>query len=144
MPGRSLPRIAATELLRPQKIRRIPHIYSPAEIGRLVLAARRLTPRGTLRPQTYASLISLLAVTGMRVSEALGLRVGDVTPDGLLIRKTKFQKTRMVPLHDTALAALGSYLEQRLRMHPGGDHIFVGRNGQPLSYRAVHPSLPRC
>lgn len=122
-----------------KKIRRIPHIYSPAEIGRLVLAARRLTPRGTLRPQTYASLISLLAVTGMRVSEALGLRVGDVTPDGLLIRKTKFQKTRMVPLHDTALAALRSYLEQRLRAHPGGDHIFVGRNGQPLSYRAVHP-----
>lgn len=122
-----------------KKTRRIPHIYSPAEIGRLVLAAGRLTPGGTLRPQTYANLISLLAVTGMRVSEALKLRVDDMTPDGVIIRKTKFQKTRMVPLHDTALAALQRYMEQRLRMHPGGGHIFVGRNGQPLSYCAVYP-----
>jgi integrase len=41
----------------------------------------------------------------MRVSEALGLRLGDVTSEGLLIRKTKFQKTRLVPLHDTALVS---------------------------------------
>ena len=122
-----------------RKTRRIPHIYSPAEVGRLMLAASRLTPRGTLRPQTYATLIGLLASTGMRVSEALGLRVGDLTSEGLLIRKTKFQKTRLVPLHDTALAALRSYLERRLSMHPGGDHVFVGSNGQPLTYAAVYP-----
>jgi integrase/recombinase XerD len=122
-----------------QKARRIPHIYSPAEIGRLMLAASRLPPRGTLRPHTYATLIGLLASTGMRVSEALGLRVGDITSEGLLIRKTKFQKTRLVPLHDTALAALRSYLERRLSMHPAGDHVFVGRNAQPLTYAAVYP-----
>jgi integrase/recombinase XerD len=122
-----------------KKTRRIPHIYSPAEVSRLMLAASRLNPRGTLRPQTYATLIGLLASTGMRVSEALGLRVGDVTSEGLLIHKTKFQKTRLVPLHDTALVALRSYLERRLRMHPDGDHVFVGSNGQPLMYRAVYP-----
>jgi integrase len=122
-----------------KKTRRIPHIYSPAEVSRLMLAASRLNPRGTLRPQTYATLIGLLASTGMRVSEALGLRVGDITSEGLLIRKTKFQKTRLVPLHDTALVALRSYLERRLRMHPDGDHVFVGSNGQPLMYRAVYP-----
>jgi integrase/recombinase XerD len=122
-----------------KKIRRVPHIYSPAEVGRLMLAARRLTPRGTLRPQTYATLIGLLAATGMRISEALGLRFGDVTSEGLLIRKTKFQKTRLVPLHDTATAALRSYLQQRLRSHLGGDHVFVGSNGQPLTYGAVYP-----
>jgi integrase len=65
--------------------------------------------------------------------------VGDITSEGLLIRKTKFQKTRLVPLHDTALAALRSYLERRLSMHPGGDHVFVGSNGQPLTYGAVYP-----
>lgn len=119
--------------------RRIPHIYSPAEVSRLMLAASRLTPRGTLRPRTYVTLIGLLAATGMRVSEALGLRLDDMTSEGLLIRKTKLQKTRLVPLHDTALVALQSYLEQRLRMHPEGDHIFVGSNGQPLTYRAVYP-----
>jgi len=122
-----------------KKTRRVPHIYSPAEVGRLMLAASRLTPQGTLRPRTYLTLIGLLAATGMRVSEALGLRVDDITSEGLLIRKTKFQKTRVVPLHDTALVALQSYLEQRLRMHPEGDHIFVGSNGQPLTYRAVYP-----
>ena len=122
-----------------RKARRIPHIYSPAEVGRLMSAASRLTPRGTLRPQTYATLIGLLAATGMRVSEALGLRLDDLTSDGLLIRKTKFQKTRLVPLHDTASEALRGYLQQRLSMHPEGDHVFVGRKGQPLSYRAVYP-----
>lgn len=122
-----------------RKARRIPHIYSSAEVGRLMQAASRLTPRGTLRPQTYATLIGLLAATGMRVSEALGLRLNDFTSEGLLIRKTKFQKTRLVPLHDTVSAALRSYLQQRLRIQPGDDHVFVGRNGQRLSYRAVYP-----
>jgi integrase len=122
-----------------KKARRIPHIYSLAEIGRLMSAASRLAPRGTLRPQTYSTLIGLLAATGMRVSEALGLRLDDITSEGLLIRKTKFQKTRLVPLHDTALAALRSYLQQRLQMQPGGSHVFVGRNGQPLTYGAVYP-----
>lgn len=121
-----------------KKIRAIPHIYSRTEIGQLVLAASRLAPADTLRPRTYATLIGLLAVTGMRVSEALGLRLGDVSAEGLLIRKTKFQKTRLVPLHDSTAAALRSYLQQRLRMHPGGDRVFVGRNGQPMSYGAVH------
>jgi integrase len=122
-----------------KKTRRVPHIYSPDEIGRLMLAAGRLIPRSTLRPHTYATLIGLLTATGMRVSEALNLRVGDITVEGLLIHKTKFQKTRLVPLHDTAMAALRSYLEQRLQMHPRGDHVFVGSKGQPLTYRAVYP-----
>jgi integrase/recombinase XerD len=135
-PGHELP---SPNYFGYKKARRIPHIYSPAEVGRLMSAASRLAPRGTLRPQTYATLIGLLAATGMRVSEALGLRLDDVTSEGLLIRKTKFQKTRLVPLHDTALVALRSYLEQRVRMQPGGDHVFVGRNGQALKYRAVYP-----
>jgi integrase/recombinase XerD len=69
-----------------RKIRRVPHIYSPEEIDRLIRAANQLSSFYALRPQTYATLISLLAVTGLRVSEALHLLVSDVTPDGLLIR----------------------------------------------------------
>ena len=121
-----------------KKTRRIPHIYSPVEINQLIQAAGRFSPCGAHRPQTYATLISLLAVTGMRVSEALNLLISDVTQDGLLIRKTKFQKTRLVPLHDTTSAGLRSYLVQRLRMHPVGDHVFVGRGGRPLTYGAVY------
>jgi integrase len=85
-----------------RKTRRSPHIYSAAEIDRLIEAALRLRPKGGLRSRTYATLIALLSVTGLRISEALKLTVADVTRDGLLIRETKFRKTRLVPLHDTA------------------------------------------
>jgi integrase/recombinase XerD len=84
--------------------RRVPHIYSRDEIADLVLAATKLSSSDPLQPRTYASLISLLAATGLRISEALNLLVSDITPSGLLIRRTKFQKTRLVPLHETAVA----------------------------------------
>ena len=88
-----------------RKTRRVPHIYSRGEIDGLVLAATRLSSSDPLQPGMYAALISLLAATGLRISEALHLLVTDITPNGLLIRRTKFQKTRLVPLHDTAVRA---------------------------------------
>ena len=121
-----------------RKIRRVPHIYSSAEIDRLILGAKQLRPCDGLRPQTYATLISLLAVTGLRVSEALHLLVSDITPDGLLIRKTKFQKTRLVPLHETASAGLQRYLNVRRSADAAADHVFVGKTGRPLSYGGVY------
>jgi len=121
----------------PSKTRRVPRIYTAAEIDRLILAATQLSAGDALRPQTYATLIGLLAATGLRISEALHLRYGDVTPDGLLIRKTKFLKTRLVPLHQTAVAGLGRYLAQR-RVHLATDHVFVDDNGQPLEYGTVY------
>ena len=122
----------------PSKTRRVPRIYTPAEIDRLVLAAAQLPASDALRPQTYATLISLLTATGLRISEALHLRYGDLTPDGLLIRKTKFQKSRLVPLHETAVAGLGRYLAQRRTVHPATDNVFVDDNGQPLAYGTVY------
>ena len=77
-----------------RKSRRVPHIYSRDEIDGLVLAAMRFPP--SEQPKTYAALICLLAATGLRISEALRLLVSDITPNGLLIRRTKFQKTRLV------------------------------------------------
>src|SRR4051794_5762600 len=121
-----------------RKTRRVPHIYSRDEINGLVLAATRLCSPDSLLPKTYAALISLLAATGLRISEALHLLVSDITPDGLLIRKTKFQKTRLVPLHDTAVAGIGQYLAHRQAARRGGDHIFVSDEGQPLVYWKVH------
>lgn len=56
-----------------RKTRPVPHIYSPSEIKRLILVALQLQPRDSLRPHSYAALISLLAATGLRISEALGL-----------------------------------------------------------------------
>jgi len=120
------------------KPRRMPYIYSSNEIGRLLEAASRLRPRSAMRAQTYTTLIALLACTGLRVSEALGLKFADITDDGLLIRKTKFRKTRLVPLHDTATAGLQHYLIRRRQLAAGDDHVFVGGHGRRLPYSAVH------
>ena len=58
--------------------------------------------------------------------------------NGLLIRKTKFQKTRLVPLHDTAVAGLGRYLMYRQETRCSGDHLFVTEEGKALVYWRVH------
>jgi integrase/recombinase XerD len=121
-----------------RKTRRVPHIYSRDEINGLVLAATRLCSPDSLLPRTYAALISLLAATGLRISEALHLLVTDITPNGLRIRKTKFQKTRLVPLHATTVTGLGHYLIHRQEAKRGGDHVFVSDEGQPLVYWRVH------
>ena len=123
------------------KIRRVPHIYSPADITRLLAAARQLGPPERLHPHTYATLIALLAATGMRISEALSLQLTDVTPRGLVIRKTKFQKTRLVPLHDTTQAGLERYLTCRRHAMPHDEHVFVTDDGRPLRYQAVYPTF---
>ena len=125
-----------------RKRRRTPHIYTADEISRLVEAALRLRPMGGLRPHTYANLIALLSVTGLRISEALKLTFADVTSDGLLIRETKFRKTRLVPLHDTAAAGLQRYLARR---GPGSDDdpVFVDRRARPLRYIAVKETFDR-
>jgi integrase/recombinase XerD len=131
------------ELLPPnhfgyRKTRRVPYIYSKADIQRIILAATQLAPVNSLQPLTYAALVSLLASTGLRISEALHLLLSDITPQGLLIRKTKFKKTRMVPLHETAVEGLHRYLTSRPRFRSGGDHVFVSNNGNPLCYVQVH------
>jgi integrase len=121
-----------------RKTRRVPHIYSRDEIDALVLAATRIPSSDLLLPKTYAALISLLAATGLRISEALHLLVSDITSNGLLIRRAKFQKTRLVPLHATAVTGLARYLTHRQEARCGGDHAFVSDEGQPLVYWKVH------
>jgi len=123
------------------KIRRVPHIYSRAEITRLIDAARQLGPPDRLHPHTYATLIALLAATGLRIAEALSLQQTDVTPRGLVICKTKFQKTRLVPLHDTTQAGLDRYLTCRRHLMSNGEHVFVTDDGRPLRYREVYPAF---
>jgi integrase/recombinase XerD len=121
-----------------RKIRRVPHIYSRFEIQRLLLAASQFESQDSLTPHTYVALISLLAATGMRISEALGLLISDITPKGLLIRKTKFQKTRLIPLHTTAIAGLQRYLKLRRKVNCIDEHLFLSKKGQPLRYPEAH------
>jgi len=117
-----------------------PFIFKPAEIIQLLeqvsrLKPSRAEPAESSLPLTLSTLWSLLASTGLRISEALGLRFDDVTPDGLLIRETKFRKSRLVPLHDTAVAGLERYLSQRRRFPTSDDHVFVSPWGRPLKHR---------
>ena len=108
-----------------------PYILTGKQIQQLVAAASQ--SRYRICGATYRTLFSLLACTGLRVSEAIQLRFDDITPDGLVIRRTKFRKSRLVPLHETAQAGLQRYLQQRRPYAPFDDHVFVSLRRKPLS-----------
>ena len=97
-----------------------PHIYTPQEISALLEASSRLGPSGGLRPHTYRTLFGLLACTGLRISEALRLARLDVDFEAgmLTIRNTKFHKSRLVPLHISAVKELREYALRRDRYLP--------------------------
>ncbi len=116
----------------------LPIILTHNQLNRLLVAAARLPPVDSLRPWTYCTMFSLLAVTGLRISEALGLRLSDITHDGLMIRETKFRKNRLVPLHPSAVTGLEKYLRRRRRVAGGDDHVFVSLRGRALSYPTVN------
>lgn len=100
--------------------RRSPYIYSDREIRRLIDVAKQLPSATGLRPATYATLFGLLAVTGLRISEALALNRNDVDEvEGVLtIRRTKFGKSRLVPLHSSTRRALQEYARRRDLVYP--------------------------
>lgn len=116
--------------------RRTPYILSPDEIVRLLQAAR-CYGTSPLQGATYCTLFGLLACTGLRISEAIRLRRSDITSDGLVIRNTKFRKSRLVALHDSTRAALDRYLSQRQAVTPLDDRVFVSLRGTPLIRECV-------
>lgn len=121
----------------PQHPRPLPYIFTEEELRRLVEAARQLRPAGSLRPHTYSTLFGLLAVTGLRISEALALCLDDVTDDGLVVRETKFHQSRLVPLHESSVMALGRYLEHRQCVVGEDNHVFVSLRRTGLCYASV-------
>lgn len=107
--------------LLPHRYRRKPpYLYTDAEVGRILTAARGLASARGLRGRTYATLFGLLAATGMRVSEGINLDVLDVDlHTGLItIRRTKFGKSRIVPVHASTTDALTRYADARDRLLP--------------------------
>lgn len=106
--------------------RKPPYVYSDGELERLVRAAARLPSyagrrsyRG-MRGIAFSTLYGLLAATGMRVSEALGLDDQDVDlRTGILcIRRTKFGKSRFIPVHESTRRALARYVHRRDELVP--------------------------
>ena len=134
----------ATEVPPPQLLgcgirRRPPHIYSQAEVGALLQACKQLWPRHGLRPETYRTLFCLLLSSGLRISEALDLDDADVdlAAGVLTVRNGKFGKTRLVPLHPSAVGPLRRYVRHRNRLMPASSAFFRTEHHPRLSYSAV-------
>jgi integrase len=121
---------------RERRPRPTPYILSEEQICEIIRLAAQSGYR-TLRRQTYSTLFALLSCTGLRVSEAIRLRYDDITPDGLVIRSSKFRKSRLVPLHETARAGLERYLQQRRPYAPFDDHLFISLRRKPLLIKDV-------
>lgn len=102
-------------LLPHQYRRKPPYIYSDDEIERLVRVAAALPSSLGLRRWTYSTLFGLLAATGMRSGEAVNLDRNDVDlyHGVLFIRRTKFGKSRLIPLHPSTVEALAAYADKR-------------------------------
>jgi integrase/recombinase XerD len=120
-----------------------PYLYSEDEIAALIAAAGSL--RYALRAATYQTLIGLLAVTGMRVGEAIRLNRGDIDFEhGLLVvHNSKFGKSRELPLHPSTLQGLGAYLRQRDqgRPPPSTPAVFISTLGTRLVYVTVQATF---
>ena len=114
-----------------------PYFYTDDQIQRLINAAWNLPPMTGLRRWTYSTLFGLLAVTGLRISEAIALQQDDVDLDqGLLtIRLTKFRKSRLVPLHPSTTYRLKRYASKRGTFYPKdiSSHFFISEQGRPLT-----------
>ncbi len=132
--------------LLPARTRRVtPYIYSDADIAALMTAARTL--RNPLKAATFQTLLGLLAVTGLRGSEAMRLDDQDLdAAAGLLtVRATKFRKSRQLPLHPTTLRALTGYQALRDQLCPVGAtaSILVSTTGARLCHETVQPTFRR-
>lgn len=143
-PGTEIP---PRGLLGPSRSCRKAFIFSEADIVALIAAARSLAPADGLRPRTYAALIGLMTCTGLRITEALTLEAGEVDlQDGVLtIRQTKFHKSRLVPLHPSAIGPLRDYAAARDRRHPTprDTTFFVSDAGRRLPYGTVRNTFHR-
>ena len=130
--------------LLPHRFRRPqPYLYTDEEITHLIRAAKELPSPLGLRGSTYSTLYGLIAVTGMRVSEPVALdRHGvDLTRGILTIRRTKFGKTRMLPLHASTVEALQHYVERRDRLFPNTESFFISERGIRLTVWSVEKTF---
>lgn len=140
----------ATEVPPPGLLGRLPrrpppHIYSDAELAALLEQASQLLPRRGLRPQTYVAFFSLLACTGLRLSEACQLAVEDVDLNAgvLTIREGKFRKARLVPLHPSTTEALARYAAERDACCEGPGRFFRTEHAPALHKDTVEKTFGR-
>jgi integrase len=120
-----------------------PHIYTDQEIRALIEAARRLGPSDSLRPHTHATIIGLLAASGLRAGEITRLRLDDVQLEvdlpHLRVLDTKFHKSRLVPLHPSTATALRAYAAQKSLLGYDGvcDRFFISERPGGIRYQSI-------
>jgi integrase/recombinase XerD len=141
----SLTEVPPIGMLPHRATRARPHLYTEEEVRRLLEAALQLPvawPSTPLRPWVFHCLIGLLSVTGLRLSEALNLELGDVDLEQavLTIRGAKFGRWRLVPIHPSTCAVLADYLERRARFFSRSvsSYVFVTRLGNRLDTGHIH------
>lgn len=124
-----------------------PFLFSADEIEALLRVATASWPEGSLLPFTLKTVFGLLATTGLRAGEALALDIVDVVldlePSRLCIRETKFQKSRLVPLHPSVVLHLTAYARQRATAVHGSTAFFVEDSGDRLRYETLRSSFQR-
>jgi len=115
-------------------------IYTDDEVRKLMAAAETL--RTPIRRATFQTLLALLWVTGMRIGEALRLNRDDVdlTHGVLVLRESKFGKSREIPVHESATVALHAYAKLRDELSPqmSSPAFFVSLAGKRLRYDNFH------
>ena len=134
--------VPPTGIFPAKRHRPTPYLWSQTDIARLLEAARTLP--SPLRAAGMETLFGLLAATGMRIGEAVGLHRDDVDLDAgvITIRHAKFDRARLVPLHDSVTKALASYAAERDRLcpQPRSDTFFVSAAG-PIGRSGVDKVL---
>jgi integrase len=139
--------VPPADLLPGRYRRRPPRLCREEDIPRLLAAARQLPSANGLRGRTYETLFGLLAVTGLRSSEVVALDDGDLDHGQatLLVRRTKFGKSRIVPLHASTMAALATYqtLRDRIVRHRLDDALLVSEGGVRITQNAAEYTFAR-
>jgi len=139
--------IPPRDLLLGKYQRKPPYLYDDGEIRQLLAEAWRMRSPTGLRAWTYATLLGLLTVTGMRLGETLALDRSDVDlVEGVLsVRRTKCRKERLVPVHETTRLALLRYarVRDRVHRHPKTDAFFLAESGLRLHHGSVRENFVR-
>lgn len=139
--------VPAVDLLPGRYRRRPPRLYREDDIPRLLQAARQLPSAKGLRGRTYETLFGLLTVTGLRSSEVVALNDGDLDHQQttLFVRRTKFGKSRLVPVHASTMEALVTYqaIRNRVVRQRLDDALFVSERGIRITQGAAEYTFAR-
>ena len=139
--------VPPADLLPGRYRRRPPRLCREEDIPRLLAAARQLPSATGLRGRTYETLFGLVAVTGLRSSEVVALDDGDLDhrQAALLVRRTKFGKSRVVPLHASTMEALTTYqtLRDQIVRQRLDDALLVSERGVRITQNAAEYTFAR-